>query len=85
MNIDLTDEETAALLRELDGIIASDRYFLSPRVQTLKAIRNKIRPEPPLKATTDAQALRAAASRPPPTRVRSEHAEDRAITAGASC
>jgi hypothetical protein len=50
MNIDLTDEETAALLRELDGIIANDRYFLSPRVQTLKAIRNKIRPEPPHKA-----------------------------------
>jgi hypothetical protein len=50
MNIDLTDEETAALLRELDGIIANNRYFLSPRVQTLKAIRNKIRPEPPRKA-----------------------------------
>jgi hypothetical protein len=50
MNIDLRDEETAALLGELDGIIASDRYFLSPRVQTLKAIRNKIRPAPPLKA-----------------------------------
>jgi hypothetical protein len=49
MNIDLTDEETAALLRELDGIIASDRYILSPRVQTLKAIRNKIRPTPPMK------------------------------------
>jgi hypothetical protein len=46
MNIDLTDEETAALLRELNGIVANDRYFLSPRVQTLKAIRNKIRPEP---------------------------------------
>jgi hypothetical protein len=51
MRLDLTDEETAALLRELDGIIANDRYFLSPRVQTLKAIRTKIRPEsarPPL-------------------------------------
>jgi hypothetical protein len=47
MNIDLTEEETTALLRELDGIIAGDRYFLSPRIQTLKAIRNKIRPEPP--------------------------------------
>ena len=45
MTPDLTEEETALLLRELDGIIASDRYFLSPRVQTLKAIRNKIRPE----------------------------------------
>jgi hypothetical protein len=50
MNIDLTDEETAALLRELDGIVANDRYFRSPRVQTLKAIRKKIRPEPPRKA-----------------------------------
>ena len=46
MNIDLTDEATAALLRELDGIVANDRYFLSPRVQTLKAILGKIRPEP---------------------------------------
>jgi hypothetical protein len=46
INIDLTDEETAALLRELDGTIANDRYFLSPRIQTLKAILSKIRPEP---------------------------------------
>ena len=55
MILDLTEEETAALLRELDNIIASDRYFLSPRITTLKAIRSKIRPErvheplPPLK------------------------------------
>src|SRR6516162_8708233 len=46
MNLDLTDEETAALLRELDGIIDGDRYFLSARIKTLKAIRAKIRPEP---------------------------------------
>jgi hypothetical protein len=46
MNIELTEEETAALLRELDGIIETDRYFLSPRIQTLKAILEKIRPEP---------------------------------------
>src|SRR5580704_1132034 len=46
MNLDLTDEETAALLRELDGIIDGDRYFLSERTKTLKAIRAKIRPEP---------------------------------------
>jgi hypothetical protein len=26
--LDLTDEEAAALLRELDGIIDADRYFL---------------------------------------------------------
>jgi hypothetical protein len=46
MNLDLTDEETAALLRELDGLIDGDRYFMSPRIKTLKAIRAKIRPDP---------------------------------------
>jgi hypothetical protein len=46
MHLDLTDEEADALLRELDGIIANDRYFLSPRVQTLRAILGKLRPEP---------------------------------------
>ena len=46
MNFDLTDDETAALLRELDGLIDGDRYFLSQRIKTLKAIRAKIRPEP---------------------------------------
>jgi hypothetical protein len=46
MHLDLTDEETAALLKELDGLIDGDRYFLSPRVKTLKTIRAKIRPEP---------------------------------------
>jgi hypothetical protein len=46
MNIDLTEEEAAALLGELDGIIANDRYFLSPRITTLQAILAKIRPEP---------------------------------------
>jgi hypothetical protein len=46
MNLDLTDEETAALLRELDVLIDGDRYFLSPRIKTLRAIRAKIRPEP---------------------------------------
>jgi hypothetical protein len=46
MNLDLTDEEAAALLRELDGLIAGDRYFLSERIKTLKAIRAKMRSEP---------------------------------------
>jgi hypothetical protein len=39
----MTEEEASALLRELDGIIDCDRYFLSPRIKTLKAIRAKIR------------------------------------------
>jgi hypothetical protein len=46
MNLDLIDEETASLLRELDGLIDGDRYFLSSRIKMLKAIRAKIRPEP---------------------------------------
>ena len=39
MNIELSDEESAALLAELDRIIDADRYPLSHRVRTLKAIR----------------------------------------------
>lgn len=46
MNLHLTDEEAAALLRELDGIIDGHRYFLSSRIKTLRAIRAKIRQEP---------------------------------------
>jgi hypothetical protein len=46
MNLDLTDEQTAALLKELDSLIAADRFPFSPRIQMLKAIRAKLRPEP---------------------------------------
>jgi hypothetical protein len=46
MQLDLSDEESAALVRLLTNTIDADRYPLSPRVQTLKAILGKIRPEP---------------------------------------
>jgi hypothetical protein len=46
MQLDLTEEETAALTRLLTNTTDSDRYPLSPRIQTLKAILAKIRPEP---------------------------------------
>jgi hypothetical protein len=46
MTLDLSDEETAALERLLRTTIDDDRYPLSPRIQTLKAILGKIRPEP---------------------------------------
>ena len=36
MHLDLSDEETAVLLREFDGIIDGDRYFLSRRIKTLR-------------------------------------------------
>ena len=46
MTLDLTDDEAALLLKELNGLIDGDRYFLSDRIKTLKAIRAKIWPEP---------------------------------------
>jgi hypothetical protein len=46
MTIDLTDEQTEALIRELSQIIENDRYALSPRIGVLKEIRAKLRPEP---------------------------------------
>jgi hypothetical protein len=46
MMLDLTQEETEALARLLRRTIDDDRYPLSPRVQTLKAILAKVRPEP---------------------------------------
>jgi hypothetical protein len=46
MPLDLTDDETAALARLLSETIDGDRYPLSLRILTLKAILAKIRPEP---------------------------------------
>ena len=46
MNLELTDHEAALLLKELNGIIDGDRYFLSERIRMLNAIRAKIRPQP---------------------------------------
>ena len=60
MHLDLTDEETAALLRELDGLIDNDRYFMSPRIKALKSIRGKIRPEPVREPLPPPPKLRAA-------------------------
>jgi hypothetical protein len=36
MNLELSIEESAALLRELDRIIEDDRYPLSPRILMLE-------------------------------------------------
>jgi hypothetical protein len=46
MNLDLTDEEIAALARLLTKTIDDDRFPLSARILTLKAILAKIRPQP---------------------------------------
>jgi hypothetical protein len=46
MHLDLSDDEAAALIRELHDIIESDHYPFSPRIRTLRAILAKLRPEP---------------------------------------
>jgi hypothetical protein len=66
MIFDMTDEETEALLRELNNLIDGDRYQFSERVRDLKAIRAKIRPEPvrePLPPPPKQYAPRATAAK----------------------
>jgi hypothetical protein len=46
MNIDLSNEETAALARLVSTTIDDDRYPHSQRIMTLGVLA-KIRPEPP--------------------------------------
>jgi hypothetical protein len=46
MHLDLTDEETAALTRELHDIVENDRHPFSLRIRTLRAILAKLRPGP---------------------------------------
>jgi hypothetical protein len=53
MILDLTNDEAAALLRELNTIIGNDRYPLWARIRTLRDIRAKLpgAPEAPPPAT----------------------------------
>jgi hypothetical protein len=44
MHLELTDEQTPALVRELSQIIDGDRYPLSPRIVALKEILGMLRP-----------------------------------------
>jgi len=45
-HLDLSADEAAALIKELQEITGNDRYQFSPRIRTLKAILAKLRPEP---------------------------------------
>ena len=45
MNLDLTDEEAAALAALLTRTIADDPYPLSPRLRPLKCIVAKLQPD----------------------------------------
>jgi hypothetical protein len=46
MNLDLSDDEKRALADLLRRTIDADRYPLSPRIVTLKAILDRIEPPP---------------------------------------
>jgi hypothetical protein len=47
MQLDLTDDELAALTRLLKRTLDTDRFPLSPRLYPLRAILEKIEPPPP--------------------------------------
>jgi hypothetical protein len=55
MQSDLTDAQAEALAQELSGTINYARYPLSPCIQTLLAILQKIRPEPTRPAASPPQ------------------------------
>ena len=66
MTFDLSDEEATALAQLLINTIDVDRYPLSPRIQTLKGILAKVRPEPkrePLPPSKHYDPPRATATR----------------------
>ena len=46
-NLELSDEEAVALIRELDQLINRAKYPFSDRVRTLSAILARLKPEPP--------------------------------------
>src|SRR4051794_5787408 len=58
MNLDLSDEETAALTDELHNIVENDRYPFSPRIRTLRAILGKAHVGAGARAFAAAETLR---------------------------
>jgi len=82
MTLDLTDEEIDALARLLSQTIDDDRYPLSARVQLLKAILDKFRPEPFRAPLPPLKALRAAPRYSSQKAARRTLGEIRAGTAG---
>jgi hypothetical protein len=46
MNIELDDDQAAALIKELHDIVENDPFPFSERIRTLRAVLEKLRPEP---------------------------------------
>jgi len=62
-HLDLTDAEAEALAQELAGIIDSARYPLSSRIQTLRAVLTRLRPERARPAASPESRVYASPSR----------------------
>jgi hypothetical protein len=71
MNLELTDEQTEALIQELTQIIQNDRYPLSPGIVALKEVLGQLRLEP-VRATAPPSPKVYA----PPTKGRSRRQRD---------
>jgi hypothetical protein len=59
----LSDDEAAALIKELQEITRNDRYQFSTRIRTLKAILAKLRPVREPLPPPKVYALRATAAK----------------------
>jgi hypothetical protein len=64
-HIDLSEDEAAALVALLTRTIDGDRYPLSPRIRTLKAILAKLRPQPVREPYRSRRSTRRREQRPP--------------------
>jgi hypothetical protein len=62
MNLDLSDEETAALANELDDVTRNDRYPFAERIRTLKAILARLQTRAGPRALAGAEDVCAAES-----------------------
>jgi hypothetical protein len=63
MTLDLSELETDALATLLRRTINDDKYPLSPRIQILKTVLNKIQPEPERAPLPPGARVRATAGR----------------------
>jgi hypothetical protein len=63
MHLDPTDEEAAALANLLKRAIADDHFPLSPRVQTLQSIVDRLEPRPSRPAASSPPKVYAPPSR----------------------
>jgi hypothetical protein len=62
MNLELDDEHTTALIKELSDITENSRYPFSPRIRMVREILSKLRPEPVRERLPPPRTLRAPTS-----------------------